>query len=248
MIEIRGLFKRYGEAEILSDVSLVVERGKVAAIIGPSGGGKSTLLRCINGLERFDRGEIRVGDTVLSAGLDERSREAMLREVRRRVGFVFQQFHLFPHLDALANVIEAPMQVLGKNRKEAAAEAEQLLERVGLGHKKSAYPSRLSGGEQQRVAIARALAMHPDVILFDEPTSALDPTMASEVATVITDLARSGQTMVVVTHQLGLVRAVADTVHVFAGGRRAEHGPPRAVFENPQHEVTRAFLENIATG
>jgi ABC-type polar amino acid transport system ATPase subunit len=246
MIDIRGLFKRYGTTEILSGVSLDVEKGKVAAIIGPSGGGKSTLLRCINGLEPFDRGEIRVGDTVLSPSLAPAQQQAALRDIRRRVGFVFQQFHLFPHLDALANVIEAPVHVLGRDRDQAIAEADELLARVGLTHRRLARPARLSGGEQQRVAIARALAMRPEVLLLDEPTSALDPSMASEVAQVISDLAKSGQTMVLVTHQLGLARAIADTVHVFAEGRRAESGPPRVVFENPQHAVTRSFLEKLS--
>jgi ABC-type polar amino acid transport system ATPase subunit len=245
MIEIRGLFKRYGATEILSEVSLSVDKGQVAAVIGPSGGGKSTLLRCINGLEPFDRGEIRVGDAVLSSSLSPADREPTLRAIRRRVGFVFQQFHLFPHMDALANVIEAPVHVLGKPRADAAAEAEALLARVGLTHRKNAFPHQLSGGEQQRVAIARALAMKPEVLLLDEPTSALDPSMASEVAQVISDLAKSGQTMLMVTHQLGLARAVADTVHVFAAGRRAESGPPRIVFEHPEHPVTRDFLAKV---
>jgi len=245
MIDIRGVFKAYGATPILSGVSLSVEKGKVAAIIGPSGGGKSTLLRCINGLESFEQGEIRVGDAVLSPALTPRERKALLGDVRRRVGFVFQQFHLFPHLDALGNVIEAPMQVLGKKRELAVAEAETLLARVGLTHKRSAYPRTLSGGEQQRVAIARALAMRPEVLLLDEPTSALDPSMASEVAAVISDLAKAGQTMLMVTHHLGLARAIADTVHVFADGRRAEYGPPRTVFEDPQHEVTRTFLQKL---
>jgi ABC-type polar amino acid transport system ATPase subunit len=245
MIGIQSLAKRYGQAEILSDVSLSVERGKVAAIIGPSGSGKSTLLRCINGLEPFDRGEIRVGDLVLSPALSVKERHAVLRAVRRRVGFVFQQFHLFPHLSALDNVVEAPVHVLGTPREKAVADAETLFARVGLGHRKHAFPRTLSGGEQQRVAIARALAMRPEVLLLDEPTSALDPTMVGEVAAVITDLARTGQTMLLVTHQLELVRAIADTVHVYAGGRAVEQGLPASVFENPQHEVTRAFLRKM---
>jgi ABC-type polar amino acid transport system ATPase subunit len=248
MIDIRGLCKRYGSTEILSEVSLSVEKGQVAAIIGPSGGGKSTLLRCINGLETFEGGEIQVAGSTLSAAHSPAERQTALRTIRRRVGFVFQQFHLFPHLSAVENIIEAPVHVLGKKRDEAIADADVLLARVGMTHRRTAYPARLSGGEQQRVAIARALAMKPEVLLLDEPTSALDPSMASEVAQVISDLAKSGQTMVLVTHQMGLARAIADTVHVFAAGRRAEFGPPSVVFENPQHAVTRSFLEKLAMG
>jgi polar amino acid transport system ATP-binding protein len=246
MIEIRGLHKRHGTLEVLRDVSLSVERGKVAAIIGPSGGGKSTLLRCINGLEPFERGEVRVGEHVLSPDGSLRERAAVLGAVRKKVGFVFQQFNLFPHLDVLGNVVEAPVHVLGQSREEAEAEAERLLAQVDLAAKARAFPHELSGGQQQRVAIARALAMHPDVLLLDEPTSALDPLMASEVMSVISSLAKAGQTMVVVTHQLGLVRAIADTVHVFADARRVEHGPTDVVFAEPQHETTRAFLRKLA--
>lgn len=248
MIDIRGLHKRHGSLEILRDLSFSVARGEVAAIIGPSGGGKSTLLRCINGLEYFDRGEIRVGGDVLSADATPKSRAELIRSIRKRVGFVFQQFNLFPHLDVLGNVIEAPVHVLGKSRDAAIADGEELLGKVGLLQKKHAFPSQLSGGQQQRVAIARALAMHPEVLLLDEPTSALDPLMAGEVMEVMADLAKGGQTMVVVTHQLGLVRAVASTVHVFADGTRAEHGPTRAVFGDPKHPTTRAFLEKVASG
>jgi ABC-type polar amino acid transport system ATPase subunit len=246
MIDVRGLHKRHGSVEILRDLSLSVEKGEVAAIIGPSGGGKSTLLRCINGLERFEQGEIRVGEEVLAADASATTRGTVLRAIRRRVGFVFQQFNLFPHLDVLGNVVEAPIHVLGQTRDEAVAEAERLLAKVGMAHKKHALSHELSGGQQQRVAIARALAMHPEVMLLDEPTSALDPLMAAEVMTVISDLAKGGQTMIVVTHQLGLVKAIANTVHVFAEGRRAEHGPTEAVFGDPQHETTRAFLERLA--
>jgi ABC-type polar amino acid transport system ATPase subunit len=248
VIAIRDLCKRHGAVEILRDLSFAVDKGEVAAIIGPSGGGKSTLLRCVNGLETFEKGEIRVGGDVLKADADPKSRAALLRSIRRRVGFVFQQFHLFPHLDAIGNVIEAPLHVLGKSRDEAIAEAERLLEKVGLLHKKDAFVHQLSGGQQQRVAIARALAMQPDVLLLDEPTSALDPLMASDVMAVLSDLAKAGQTMVVVTHQLGLVRAVAHTVHVFADGSRAEHGPTEQVFRDPKHETTRAFLKKLAHG
>jgi ABC-type polar amino acid transport system ATPase subunit len=246
MIEVRDLHKRFGSVEVLRGVSLSVNKGEVAAIIGPSGAGKSTLLRCINGLESFDEGEVRVGADVLSCQTTPRERGALLRMIRRKVGFVFQQFNLFPHLTAMANVIEAPLRVLGQDRNQALAEGERLLERVGLSAKKGAFPHQLSGGQQQRVAIARALAMRPEILLLDEPTSALDPVMAREVMSVITDLAKDGQTMVMVTHDLELVRAIADTVHVFAEGRRAEHGPAEAVFSSPGHETTRAFLKKQA--
>jgi ABC-type polar amino acid transport system ATPase subunit len=245
MIEVRGLCKRYGTAYVLYELSLSVDKGKVAAVIGPSGGGKSTFLRCINGLESFDRGEVRVDGDVLSPRGSGRERAERLRSIRRKVGFVFQQFNLFPHFDVLGNVIEAPIRVLGQDRAAAIAEAGRILDRVGLCDKKNARPDELSGGQQQRVAIARALAMRPEVLLLDEPTSALDPVMASEVMSVISELAREGQTMIVVTHQLGLVRAIADSVHVFAEGRRVEHGPTAAIFENPSHETTRAFLRKL---
>ena len=245
MIEVRDLCKRFGATDVLSELSLSVDKGKVAAIIGPSGGGKSTFLRCINGLESFERGEVRVGGDVLVWSGGARERALRLRAIRRKVGFVFQQFNLFPHLDVIGNIVEAPLRVLGQERATAHAEAIRLLERVGLADKKSALPHELSGGQQQRVAIARALAMRPEVLLLDEPTSALDPVMAAEVMAVISELARGGQTMIVVTHQLGLVRAIADTVHVFAGGRRVEHGPTSAVFENPAHETTQAFLRKL---
>jgi len=245
VIEVRGLCKRFGTVDVLSELSLSVEKGKVAAVIGPSGGGKSTFLRCINGLESFDRGEVRVDGDVLTPGGGARERAERLRAIRRKVGFVFQQFNLFPHFDVLGNVVEAPVHVLGEDRAAAVAEACRLLDRVGLADKKNARPDELSGGQQQRVAIARALAMRPEVLLLDEPTSALDPVMAAEVMSVISELAREGQTMIVVTHQLGLVRAIADTVHVFAQGRRVEHGPTAAIFESPAHDTTRAFLRKL---
>jgi ABC-type polar amino acid transport system ATPase subunit len=245
MIVVRSLCKRFGAVEVLSDLSLSVEKGKVAAVIGPSGGGKSTFLRCINGLESFERGEVRVGTEVLTWSGTPAERAERLRAIRRKVGFVFQHFNLFPHLSVIGNVVEAPLRVLGDERTSAIANAGRLLERVGIADKKHAYPHELSGGQQQRVAIARALAMRPEVLLLDEPTSALDPVMAAEVMSVISELGRAGQTMIVATHQLGLVRAVADTVHVFAAGRRVEHGPTAHVFENPAHETTRTFLRTL---
>ena len=242
MIAVKGLVKRHGELEVLRGVSLEVAQGEVAAIIGPSGGGKSTFLRCINGLESFQAGEVRVGDVVLPAGVDARRDARLLQRMRRQVGFVFQAFNLFPHLTVLGNVSEGPRQVLGLPRAEAEERATLLLRRVGLADKLAALPRQLSGGQQQRVAIARALAMAPRVILFDEPTSALDPVMAAEVLAVIADLARGGQTMIVVTHSMSFARNVATRVHVFADGLDVEHGPPERVFEDPRHATTRAFL------
>jgi len=242
MIAVRGLRKRFGALEVLNGISLDVARGEVAAVIGPSGSGKSTLLRCMNGLESFDAGAVDVGDCRLAPGMEPRRDGALLQKVRRRVGFVFQQFHLFPHRNVLENVIEAPVHVLRLRREAAVERARRLLDRVGLQDKVDAYPRHLSGGQQQRVAIARALAMEPEVVLFDEPTSALDPAMAAEVLAVMTDLARSGQTMVVVTHAVGFARAVASTLHVLASGAIVESGPPARVLDEPSHRATRALL------
>jgi ABC-type polar amino acid transport system ATPase subunit len=242
MIDVRGLVKNHGSLRVLDGVSLAVRRGEVAAVIGPSGGGKSTLLRCINGLETFQEGEVQVDEVRLRPGAARREMSDTLRALRRRVGMVFQQFHLFPHMSVLENVLAGPLYVLRRPREELEAEARQLLERVGLGDKLAARPDELSGGQQQRVAIARALAMKPEAILFDEPTSALDPRMAAEVISVISDLAKSGQTMIVVTHAMGFARNVSHTVHVMHGGRVAESGPAGQIFENPREEVTRLFL------
>ena len=243
MITITNLIKRYDRNEIIKGISFDVHKGEVHSIIGPSGGGKSTFLRCINGLEPFQAGEVRVGDRVLTPATSPRSDARLLEAVRRQVGFVFQQFNLFPHLTVLENVIEAPVHVLKLKRGEAAARAEKLLARVGLSAKQQAYPRDLSGGQQQRVAIARTLVMDPDVILFDEPTSALDPVMAAEVLAVMDDLAKDGQTMIVVTHSMNFARNAARKVHVFADGYDVENGPPERVFGDPQHVVTRAFLK-----
>ncbi len=242
MIEVRDLVKDHGPLRVLDGVSLAVRRGEVAVVIGPSGGGKSTLLRCVNGLEPFQDGEVRVGEVVFRAGPAGRDGERALREVRRRVGMVFQQFHLFPHLSVLGNVMAGPLHVLGRTRDEAEAAARRLLDRVGLADKAGARPDELSGGQQQRVAIARALAVEPEAILFDEPTSALDPRMAGEVLKVVAELAAAGQTMVVVTHAMGFARRVAHTVHVMHAGRVVESGPPAQVFGAPREAVTRAFL------
>jgi ABC-type polar amino acid transport system ATPase subunit len=246
MIAVKNLVKRFGTAEILKEISIEVRKGEVAVVIGPSGGGKSTFLRCINGLDGFQGGEVRVGNCVLTPDTQPRRDAKLLEAVRRSVGFVFQQFNLFPHMSVLENVIEAPVHVLKMPRPQAAEKAKELLARVGLADKLDAMPRQLSGGQQQRVAISRALAVEPLAILFDEPTSALDPVMASEVLAVMSDLAKAGQTMIVVTHLMGFARNVGTTVHVFADGRDVESGPPDQVFKNPQHPTTRAFLKEAA--
>ena len=243
MIVVRDLVKRYHGNEVLSGISLEVKKGDVAAIIGPSGGGKSTFLRCINGLESFQAGEVTVGDYKLSAGMSSQTHSALMQNVRKRVGFVFQSFNLFPHKTVMGNLIEAPTMVNGEPRDAAIGRAKELLDRVGLAAKANAWPRDLSGGQQQRVAIARTLMMRPEAVLFDEPTSALDPVMAGEVLSVMTDLAKGGQTMIVVTHQMDFARDVSDQVYIFAGGKVVEYGPPKEVFATPQHAVTRAFLK-----
>lgn len=242
MISVHGLVKRFGPLTVLDGVSLDVRRGEVTAIIGSSGSGKSTLLRCVNGLEPFDAGQVQVDDMRLSAGPYHRGDAGPLRQLRRKVGMVFQQFNLFPHMTVLDNVLCGPRFVLGQSRTEAEPQARKFLSRVGLAEKAGARPEQLSGGQQQRVAIARALAVQPEAILFDEPTSALDPRMAGEVLAVITDLARTGLTLIVVTHAMHFARQVAQTVHVMHEGRIAESGPPAQIFGQPQHPATRVLL------
>jgi ABC-type polar amino acid transport system ATPase subunit len=242
MIDVQDLHKQHGQLRVLNGVSVQVKRGEVTAVIGPSGGGKSTLLRCINGLEPFQQGQIQVADVRLSPGDVKRDGAALLA-LRRRVGMVFQQFNLFPHMNVLENVMSGPRWALHRPTAEVEVEARELLNRVGLSDKVTARPDELSGGQQQRVAIARALAMKPDAILFDEPTSALDPRMAAEVLAVISDLARAGQTMIVVTHAMGFARQ-AHTIHVMHQGQFAESGPPQQVFNEPKSEVTREFLHH----
>jgi ABC-type polar amino acid transport system ATPase subunit len=237
--------KLHGRHRVLDGVDLDVRRGEVAVVVGPSGGGKSTLLRCINGLEPFQDGRVRVGS--LNLAPSKRAQAKTLLALRRTVGMVFQQFNLFPHLTVLENVALAPGLVLNQPQADAEAAATTLLERVGLGDKLAARPQELSGGQQQRVAIARALAVRPQAILFDEPTSALDPRMSAEVLAVMGDLARDGLTMVVVTHAMGFARTVATTVHVMHAGRVAESGPPEQVFTDPQTEVTKRFLHQAAS-
>jgi ABC-type polar amino acid transport system ATPase subunit len=248
MIVVDKLVKRHGALEILRGISLTVEKGEVAAIIGPSGGGKSTFLRCVNGLEPFQAGSVAVGPHKLPPEVQPSRDAALLQAVRRTVGFVFQQFNLFPHLSVLENLVLAPMTVRGEPRAVVEARAMQMLDRVGLAAKRDAWPRDLSGGQQQRVAIARTLVMEPECVLFDEPTSALDPVMANEVMKVIADLATQRLTMVVVTHSMSFARDIASHVHVFAGGYDVEHGPPDKLFGDPQHEVTRSFLEKVRSG
>jgi general L-amino acid transport system ATP-binding protein len=235
-VSIRNLRKSYGTFEALKGIALEVAKGEVVCIIGPSGSGKSTLIRCINRLEPFDpASEIRVDGTPVTAG-------RALAKVRAEVGMVFQSFNLFPHLTVRQNVMLAPRRVRGTARGDAAAQADRLLARVGIGNQADKYPEHLSGGQQQRVAIARALAMEPQVMLFDEPTSALDPEMVGEVLDVMRDLARTGVTMIVVTHEMGFAAQVADRVIFMDAGQIVEQGPPAQVLSDPQEPRTRDFL------
>jgi len=244
VISVRKLSKRHGERLILSEVSAEVAKGETIAIVGPSGGGKSTLLRCLNYLETFDGGEVDIAGVSLRPGMGARHRE-LLRALRVKVGMVFQQFNLFPHLSAEENITLAPRVV----RKLAAAasrkKAHELLDRVGLGDRAGAYPHELSGGQQQRVAIARALAQEPQVLLFDEPTSALDPEMRDEVMSVIKDLAAGGMTMLVVTHEMQFAHDIATRVWVIDRGTIAEDGPPAQVVDAPQSDVAREYFSRL---
>ncbi len=244
MIRIESLTKRFGTREILRGVTMQVAKGEVAVMIGGSGGGKSTLLRCINGLETFDAGRLSVDGVSIAPGRQVSDGFATLQALRLRVGMVFQQFNLFPHMTVLENVLCGPLFVRNENRSTAEPRARALLERVGIADKIDARPATLSGGQQQRVAIARTLANQPDVILFDEPTSALDPKMTAEVLAVMADLAADGQTMVVVSHAMGFVRKSAHQVHVLAGGEIVESGPPDQIFDAPNHAVTKEFLHD----
>jgi ABC-type polar amino acid transport system ATPase subunit len=242
VVALRGLRTVRGTAEVLRGIDLEVQRAEVVVIVGPSGGGKTTLLRALNYLTPFTAGEVEIAGHMLRPGMSERLDAAALRAVRTRVGMVFQSFNLFPHLTALENVTEAPRRVLGIAPEEAEVRGRALLARVGLGEFADAHPGRLSGGQQQRVAIARALAMEPVVMLFDEPTSSLDPRLVGEVLAVIGDLAASGQTMIVVTHEMAFARRVAHRVVVLAGGRIVESGAPGQVLERPNAPETRALL------
>jgi polar amino acid transport system ATP-binding protein len=241
MITVTCLHKSYGARTILDGVDLTFVPGEITSLVGPSGGGKSTLLRCLNGLEEFQGGSIRVGEDTLVPGGARENRVA-LASLRRRVGMVFQQWNLFPHRTALGNITEAPVQVLKRSEREATERAEGLLARVGLSHRRDAYPAELSGGEQQRVAIARALAMEPVALLLDEPTSALDPERVGDVLTLLRALADDGLTMVLVTHEIAFARALSHRVVVLHGGKVIEDGTPAQVFGAPQHAQTRSFL------
>jgi ABC-type polar amino acid transport system ATPase subunit len=245
IIKVRGLHKYFGPLHVIRGVDLDVAPGEVVVVIGPSGGGKSTYLRCLNFLEEPSAGIIKVDDLTINAGEPLRRQRKRIRQLRQKAGMVFQQFNLFPHMTTLENVIEGPVTVKKTPKRDAIAKAEELLEWVGLSEKRDEYPSRLSGGQQQRVAIARALCMEPKIMLFDEPTSALDPELISEVVDVMERLADDGMTMVVVTHEIHFARDVADRVILMADGIWAEIGPPSQLFTNPKEERTRQFLAHI---
>ena len=252
IVELTDIHKSYGPVEVLKGIYLDVAPGEVVCLIGPSGSGKSTLLRSINHLEKINAGEIRVDGNLVGY----RERNGRLFELsdketsksREDVGMVFQHFNLFPHMTVLENLIEAPLRVRKENKAEATSRAQTLLARVGLAEKADSYPEQLSGGQQQRVAIARALAMRPKVMLFDEPTSALDPELVGEVLQVMRDLAESGMTMIVVTHEIAFAREVADRLVFMADGVVVEQGAPSYVIDNPVHERTRAFLSRVGAG
>ncbi len=249
LVKARNVHKSFDRLEVLKGIDLDVAPGEVVVILGPSGSGKSTFLRCINNLEAIDRGSIeidgeQIGYELRGRRLHKLSARAAARQ-RRRIGMVFQQFNLYPHLTVLENVIEAPVGIHGQSRAEAEREALALLARVGLSDKVNSYPRQLSGGQQQRVAIARALAIKPKLMLFDEPTSALDPELVGEVLTVMRSLAEDGMTMVVVTHEIGFAREVADEVVFMDGGVIAEKGPPSEILRSPRNERTREFLSRV---
>ena len=241
MIDVRGLNKYFGERHVLKGINFSVKRGECVAIIGPSGSGKSTLIRCINYLETPTNGTVIIDGQEISAGLSS----AQLSLVRRELGMVFYNFNLFPHMSVLDNITLAPTRVRKVAKSRAEEHARALLAKVGLADKADAYPSQLSGGQKQRVAIARALAMNPKALLFDEPTSALDPELVGEVLRVMRELAEEGRTMVVVTHEMGFARSVADRVVFIDQGRIVEEGDPEQVFSQPQHERTRTFLDRV---
>jgi polar amino acid transport system ATP-binding protein len=245
VLEVDGIWKKFGEHDVLTDVSLSVRRGQTVCILGPSGSGKSTLLRCVNWLERPDHGHVylsgqRIGFRPVS---ELPMSQAELAQIRARIGMVFQHFNLWPHLTVLGNLIEAPIFVQRRLRDEVIAEAETLLDKIDLRDKRDVYPARLSGGQKQRVAIARALAMRPAVLLFDEATSALDPELVGEVLGVMEELAQDGMTMVVVTHEMGFARDAADEIVFLDHGRVVEVAPPEKFFEAPETERARQFLQ-----
>jgi ABC-type polar amino acid transport system ATPase subunit len=239
IIQFKAVHKFFGKQHVLRGIDASIDEGEVVVVIGPSGSGKSTMLRCVNHLEKVDRGELLVD------GIDVASPKADLSRVRRETGMVFQAFNLFPHMTVLENLMLAPRKVRNIPAEEANKTARALLTRVGISEKADAYPTQLSGGQQQRVAIARALAMNPKIMLFDEPTSALDPEMIQEVLNVMRDLAQSGMTMVIVTHEMGFAREMADRVIFMDGGVIVEEGPPDRLFESPTEERTKLFLSKI---
>ena len=239
MIKVEKLNKSFGDLHVLKDIDISVRESDVVCLIGASGSGKSTLLRCLNFLELKDNGKVVIeGDEVNQDTHD-------LNKIRQKVGMVFQHFYLFPHKTVLENVMEAPVYVKGISKAEARKDAKELLKKVGLGDKEDVYPSKLSGGQKQRVAIARALAMKPDIMLFDEPTSALDPELVGEVLATMKELALEGMTMVVVTHEMGFAREVADWVVYMHDGRIVEVGPPQELFHSPKEQRTREFLDSV---
>ncbi|WP_285848908.1 amino acid ABC transporter ATP-binding protein [Solibacillus isronensis] len=239
IITVKNLKKSFGILEVLKDISTEIKEKEVVCVIGPSGSGKSTFLRCLNRLEEISGGDVIVNGHAISA------KNANLNQIRQEVGMVFQQFNLFPHKTVLQNITYAPLKLKGLTKDQAKERAMELLKKVGLVEKANAYPSELSGGQQQRVAIARALAMQPKIMLFDEPTSALDPEMVGDVLDVMKDLAREGMTMIVVTHEMGFAKEVADRVIFMDGGYIVEENNPKALFETPQEERTKAFLGKV---
>lgn len=239
MIDVQNLSKKFGDNLVLNDITTTIQKGEVVAIIGPSGSGKSTFLRCLNLLETPSSGSIEINGKNLTASKKD------IHKIRQQIGMVFQHFHLFPHMTVKENLMYAPMKAKGVKKYDAEEKARQLLERVGLSQKADAYPNSLSGGQKQRVAIARALAMEPELMLFDEPTSALDPEMVKEVLEVMKDLAKSGMTMVVVTHEMGFAREVADRVLFLDHGVLVEEGEPESFFKSPASERARDFLDKV---
>lgn len=249
LLEIKNVKKSFGAVDVLHDISLSVEQGEVVAIIGPSGSGKSTLLRCATLLETMDEGElVYLGEHAVSTGADGKSQyvgNAELKKIQGYFGLVFQNFNLFPHYSVLKNLMDAPVHVQKRNKEEVKKEAMELLEKMGLSDKADCYPCQLSGGQQQRVAIARALAMKPKALLFDEPTSALDPELVGDVLDVMKSLAKEGMTMIVVTHEMGFARDVADRVIFMADGYVVEEGRPDAIFTAPRERRTQSFLSRV---
>lgn len=242
MIQVTNLRKRFGNNEILKGISFEVPAKSILGVIGASGSGKTTLLRCLNGFEMIDDGSVACGDVRLEAGLSASAYKKKVKELRLRVGTVFQHFYLFPHLSALGNIIEAPIHVLHTARKKAETEAHELLESVGLKHATRRYPASLSGGEQQRVAIARALAMHPELLLMDEPTSALDPRRIASLRGLLRGFAEQGQTMIIISHSIGFLEGVSDHILYMEGGLVVEHGPTAQVLNSPKDPRVKEFI------